>query len=382
MKKKFWIVNVINPSAAEILLYGYISEYDISCSDFVIELSQLSNQYNDLKIRINSGGGSVFEGIAIYNAIKSMQKSGKKITTSIDGIAASMAGVIAIAGNPVQISKYGKIMIHRAAGGAYGDADQMRQQAQLVEDAEKDIVQMFAERTGMTPDEVKAKWLQSGVDNWLSADKCIQFHLVDEVYDADPVPVPENITDEKQVHNIFQSVLNKSIPQFKNTNMKSIAKLLGLSEDATESQIETAVSNLIATMKAAQEAVTNTIKANAESLVNDAITAKKITADKKEAFVAMAISNYEGAKTALDLIPAVKKPTDIINRANPELLNNEGAEGTTPPAVTGKAGEGWDKLVSQGIDVVEKVKRETPDVYAKLYKDKYHRDPSQMGYVK
>lgn len=380
MKKKFWIVNVINPNCAEILLYGYISEYDISSSDFIIELSQLSNQYNDLKIRINSGGGSVFEGIAIYNAIKSMQKSGKKITTCIDGIAASMAGVIAIAGSPVQISKYGKMMIHRATGGSFGDADQMRQQAQLVEDAETDIAQMFAERTGMKPEDIKTKWLQSGVDNWLSAAKCIENHLADEVYDAEPVPVPDDETNEQQLQNIFSTVLNKSIPQFKNTNMKSIAKLLGLSEDATEAQIETAVSNMIATLKTANDAVVNIAKANAESLVNDAITAKKITADKRDMFITSAISNYEATKAMLDLIPAVKKPTDIINQQNPKLLGEDGKE--IPIAVTAKAGEGWDKLVSQGIEAVAKCKKETPEVYNQLYKDKYKRDPENMTLVK
>lgn len=381
--KKFWIVNVINPNSAEILLYGYISEYDISSSDFIIELSQLSNQYNDLKIRINSGGGSVFEGIAIYNAIKSMQKSGKKITTCIDGIAASMAGVIAIAGNPVQISKYGKMMIHRASGGAFGDADQMRQQAQLVEDAEKDIIQMFAERTGLTPEEVKTKWLQSGVDNWLSADKCIQFHLVDEVYDADPVPVPDNVTDEKQLQNIFSTVLNKSISQSQNNNMnKIIAKLLGLPEDATESQIEAALQNVLAAKKTAEDAITNIAKKRAESLVNDAVTAKKITADKKDMFVTNAISNYDATKAMLDLIPATKKPTEIINQSNPELLNNEGEEGKAPAVVAGKPGEGWDKLFAQGVEAVAKCKTETPAIYAQLYKDKYNRDPEIMGLVK
>lgn len=383
MKKKFWIVNKINPGTAEILLYGYISEYDCSASDFIVELSQLSNLYNDVKIRLNSGGGSVFEGIAIYNAIKAMQKNGKTITTCVDGIAASMAGIIAIAGSPRQISKYGRIMTHEAIGGGYGTADQIKQQAQLVESAQADLVKIFSATTGLTEEEVNNKFFQKGVDNWMNAAKCVEYGLVDAngIYDADPVPVPENLTDEKQVHNIFETVLNKSISQSQNNNMKKIATLLGLSEDATESQIEAALTASLSAKKIAEDAITNIAKTRAESLVTDAITAKKITADKKEMFVTNAISNYDATKAMLDLIPVAKKPTELINQSDSKLLNID-EEGKETPAVTGKPGEAWDKLVSQGMPALEKVKKETPDVYAKLYKDKYNREPEMMGYVK
>jgi ATP-dependent Clp endopeptidase proteolytic subunit ClpP len=378
--KKFWILNKINPNTAEILLYGYISQYDVSAADFIIELSQLANTYNDITIRINSGGGSVFEGLAIYNAIKSMQKNGKRIATSIDGIAASMGGVIAVAGNPVKISKYGRIMTHEASGGASGTAEQMRQQAQLVEDANKDIVNIFAARTGLTEEQAKNKFFKPGVDNWMNAAKCVELHLADEVYDADPVPVPEDVTDEKQLHNIFETCLNKSIPQIKNTNMKSIAKLLGLPEDATETQIENALKDALAAKKTAEDAITNIAKTRAESLVNDAITAKKITADKKDMFVTNAIANYDATKAMLDLIPATKKPTEIINQQTPNLGADDTDSAVTD--VTGNPGEGWDNLAAKGVDAVAKCKKETPEVYAKLYKDKYKRDPSQMGFRK
>lgn len=381
--KKFWVVNKINPGTAEILLYGYISEYDCSAADFIIELSQLVNTYDNITIRINSGGGSIFEGLAIYNTIKQLQKGGKTIATSVDGIAASMGSVIAIAGSPCKISKYGRMMTHEASGGAFGTADEMKQQAQLVEDLQADLVKIFAARTGLTDEQVAKKFFQKGVDNWMNAALCVQNGLADEVYDADPVQVPEDVTDVKQVFNIFSTVLNKSISQSQNNNMnKIIAKLLGLPEDATESQIEAALTASLAAKKTAEDAITNIAKTRAESLVNDAITAKKITADKKDMFVTNAISNFDATKAMLDLIPATKKPTEIINQANPELLNNEGEEGKAPAVVAGKPGEGWDKLFAQGVEAVAKCKTETPAIYAQLYKDKYNREPSMMGLVK
>lgn len=376
--KKFWIVNKINSNSAEILLYGYISQYDVSSADFIIELSQLAAVYNDIKIRINSGGGSVVEGIAIYNAIRGMVKSGKNITTSVDGIAASMAGVIAMAGSKVHISKYGRIMTHRARGYAEGDVDEIRNYATMMEGMENDLAAIFAERTGLAAEEVKVKLMKAGVDNWMNCTRCIEMKLADEIYDADPVPVPENITDEKQLHNIFETCLNKSISNSQNTNMKEIAKLLGLAEDASEAQIEAATKKLVDAKKAAEDAVATAAKSRAESLVNDAISAKKITADKKETFVSMAISNFDAAKTALDLIPSAQKPNDVINRQNPQLLTGNSDDEETPE-VTAKAGEGWDKLFAKGVAAVAECKKNKPDVYAKLYKDKYHRDPSAMG---
>ena len=381
--KKFWIVNKINPNTAEILLYGYISEYDCSASDFVIELSQLASVYNDITIRINSGGGSVFEGIAIYNAIKQLQKNGKKIATSVDGIAASMGGVIAIAGSPCRISKYGRMMTHEASSGAFGTADEIKQELQLLEDIQVDIVKIFATRTGLSDDQVTKKFFQKGVDNWMNAALCVQNGLADEVYDADPVPVPEDVKDVKQIQNIFSTVLNKSISQSQNNNMnKIIAKLLGLPEDATESQIEAALTASLGAKKIAEDAITNIAKTRAESLVTDAITAKKITADKKEMFVTNAISNFDATKAMLDLIPAAKKPTELINQIDSKLLNIDDEGNKIPVAVTGKPGEAWDNLVSQGLPALEKVKKETPDVYAKMYKDKYNREPSAMGFTK
>lgn len=379
--KKFWIVNKINPGQAEILVYGYIGPYDISASDFIIELSQLASIYSDIKIRINSGGGSIFEGIAIYNAIRSLIKNGKNISTAVDGIAASMGGVIAIAGKTVTISKYGKIMTHRASGYASGDADQIRQQADLVEAAEKDIIKIFAERTGLSEEDVQKKFMQSGVDNWLNAAKCIEYRLADEVYDADPVSVPENVTDEKQLHNIFSTCLNKSIPQSQNKKMKEIiAKLLGLPEDASEAQIENALKTALEAKKTAEAAIANHVKTRAENLANEALTAKKITADKVESVVAMATANYDATKAMLELVPASQKPTDVINQANPTLLN--GANDDAAPAVTAKAGEGWDKLYAQGAEAIVKVKNENPELYRSLYKDKYRRDPATMGLAK
>lgn len=210
MKKKFWIVNKINPTTAQILIYGYISPYDVNSTDFLIELTTLAAQFHNIQIRINSGGGSVFEGIAIRSAIKTFIKAGKNVETYVDGIAASMAAPIAIAGTKVYISKFARMMFHRASGFAEGTADDIRRQADMIENCEKDIIQMIADKSGMSTSVVKEKLFQPGVDKWVGAQEAIDMKLADEIFDSEEVPVPQNITGTKDLVNIFESVLNKN----------------------------------------------------------------------------------------------------------------------------------------------------------------------------
>lgn len=362
MAKKFWIVNKINPTAAEILLYGYISPYDVSAADFIIELSQLCAIYSDIKIKINSGGGSVFEGIAMYNGIRQKIKEGKHIKTCVEGIAASMGAIIALAGEEISISKYGRMMIHRATGYASGDAEDMRLQADLIESAEGDCVKIIAERTGLKEKEVKEKFMQKGVDNWLKADKCIEYKLADKVYDAEPVPVPDNVTDEKAVYNIFETCLNKNTSQPKKYNMKKdLLKKLNLADDATDDQIDAAVERVLSEKDTADNAAKTALKAKAKTLVDGAIAAKKLTEADRVEYETMAESNYDFTAKAIEKIPAVKT---ITSQLIPKKEKKEG------DAATEEVSE-YEALVAQGTAVFAAFKAENPAEFRKMWEAHY-----------
>jgi ATP-dependent Clp endopeptidase proteolytic subunit ClpP len=362
LTKKFWIVNKINPTTAEILLYGYISQWDISSADFIIELSQLAAIYSDIKIRINSGGGSVFEGIAIYNSIKSMQRKGIKIATCVDGVAASMAAVIAEAGSPVQISKYGRMMTHRAKGVGEGDADDIRQQAQLVEDAENDLAKIFAEKTGLTPEEVKSKFMQKGVDNWMNAAQCIEYGFADSTYDSEAVAIPENVTEEKDVYNIFETCLNKindTSQQKKYTMKKELLKKMNLPDNASDEQIDEAVEKVLTDKDNAEGSLKNSAKERAKSLVQAAITNNLLQEADRSEFEKAAEENYDFTEKAINKLKPVKKPSEIISRKD----NKAGGEQSSE-----EKGSDWDALVKQGPEAVAKLKSENPSEYEKIYK--------------
>ena len=110
--------SILNEKTACLLLYGEVSdeggEGKIASRDIVNELMYLDAGYENLNIRINSIGGDVYPGIAIFNAIRQCRSN---VTIYIDGIAASIAGVIALCGKRVEMSRYARMMLHNVSGG-------------------------------------------------------------------------------------------------------------------------------------------------------------------------------------------------------------------------------------------------------------------------
>ena len=108
--------NVIpGDGSAALLLYGDIGDgYKVESGRIVSELLALQAQYKKIDVRINSRGGDVVSGMAIYNALR---QSKSDITIYIDGVAASIAAIIALCGKPLYMSPYAKLMLHSVSGG-------------------------------------------------------------------------------------------------------------------------------------------------------------------------------------------------------------------------------------------------------------------------
>ena len=129
----------------EVWIYGVIGDWwdETDATSFAESFKALGNT-GDVLVRIHSMGGSVTDGLAIYNIIKN---SGLKVTTQIDGVAASMASVIALAGDVRRASKDVVVMIHNASGGAWGTADEMRKAADTVDIHNDVMVGIYTDRT-------------------------------------------------------------------------------------------------------------------------------------------------------------------------------------------------------------------------------------------
>lgn len=161
----------------------------VTAQDFAREFDAALASGEDIEVEINSPGGSVFEGIAIYNKIAA---NADKVTTIVSGIAYSMGAVIAMAGKTRKAYKNATIMIHNVSGGAYGNAKDLRSALEMMDALDNSLVESIAQFTGLTAEDVKAKWFDY-TDHTLSAQAAVDAGLLTEVIDLAAENVPNNL---------------------------------------------------------------------------------------------------------------------------------------------------------------------------------------------
>lgn len=167
------IENLAGSDTATIHVYDEIGYWGVTASDFIAELKQVDTSHIDL--HVNSPGGEVFDGFAIFEALRTHRAS---VTTHIDSLAASIASVIAMAGDRIVMGKYAELMIHDALGVCIGNAADMRA---MVEDLDREsdrIAAVYAERAGGTAKQWRGR-MQA--ETWFSAQEAVEAGLADEI---------------------------------------------------------------------------------------------------------------------------------------------------------------------------------------------------------
>jgi ATP-dependent protease ClpP protease subunit len=170
---------------AEVLIYGDIGETwwgeSITAADFVRDFSEITA--DEIVVRINSYGGSVSDGIAIYNAIK---RHPAHVTIAVDGVAVSIASLIAMAGNTVEIAENALMMIHAPWGVASGNSQQMRDYADLLDTWAEAMASSYMSKSGKSRDEILGL-LTDGADHWFTADQAVAEGFADTTTAAQAV---------------------------------------------------------------------------------------------------------------------------------------------------------------------------------------------------
>lgn len=138
-------------TVAEIRIYDEIGFWGMTAKDFVTELDAVAAGASEIVVSINSPGGDVFDAFAIYNALR---RHPLAVTTRVDGIAASAASLILMAGNTVLMPENAMIMIHNAWTIAAGTADELRNVAVMMDKARDGIVAAYTTKTGKSADEI------------------------------------------------------------------------------------------------------------------------------------------------------------------------------------------------------------------------------------
>lgn len=183
---------------AEISIYGDIganwwNDESITAKQFVKDIAVLD--VDQLTVRINSYGGSVSDGIAIYNALKRHKAS---VTIAIDGVAVSIASLIAMAGDSVEMAENALMMIHAPWTYAEGNANDMRKAADVLDTFANAMSTSYASKTGKSRDDVMA-WLSDGADHWFTAEEAKNESLIDVITNAMPVAAQFNLTRYKTI---------------------------------------------------------------------------------------------------------------------------------------------------------------------------------------
>ena len=175
-----WYTIRAQTTGAEVVIYDEIGAYGVSAKGFLAELGALPDA-TPLAVRINSPGGSVFDAVAIYNAL--LRHSGA-VTVWIDGIAASAASYIAMAGDEVVMPENAFLMIHDPAGMVMGTAIDMRAMAEALDKIKGSLLQGYAAKSGRLPEEIAPLM---AAETWLDAKDALDLGFADRI--AEPVRI-------------------------------------------------------------------------------------------------------------------------------------------------------------------------------------------------
>lgn len=382
----FWITNKVNNTTAEILLYGIIGAYDVSALDFVKELRELEKDYANINVRINSIGGDVFEGLAIYNA---MRQSKANIETWVDGIAASMASVIAIGGRKCHMSKSARIMTHQPSVGSYGTADAHKENVQILEGIEKTMLAIYSSRTGKKEDECRTMFM-NGKDNWFDADQAKAHGLVDDIYDDPATEAPKQTMDQKLVWQMyskqkFAAVFNDSINNMKQYSLSAASlAAMKLDEKADAAAIDAAINNLVVESAKVPQLTQDLATANtAKKTAEDALVALKSTTAKDEVkrIIAEGLAAKKYTKEFATVLEAqyAEKPVEVKALVDAMKPFESVTDKITDISDVDKT-ELADLAKMSGEELYEKNKLDrlrelSPEVYAKKYKELFGDEP-------
>ncbi|EIL99139.1 hypothetical protein UUA_09036 [Rhodanobacter thiooxydans LCS2] len=180
---------VLRPLAAstteyELLVYGDIGDSwwgeSVTALSVVQQLQALDAGVTQINVRINSYGGSVSDGIAIYNALK--RHSAKKVVT-VDGVAMSSASLIAMSGDEIQMPATSLLMIHAPWGMAQGNAQDMRIMADVLDTYASAMAGAYANKTGK-PNADMLALLSDGVDHYYTGEQAVAEGFADALIDA------------------------------------------------------------------------------------------------------------------------------------------------------------------------------------------------------
>ena len=216
-KNKKWYSMKASNKKAEINIYADIGMWGITAEEFKKDFSAIGKK-DDVDVHLNSYGGEVFDGFAIYNTLNDHEGN---VNIIVDGIAASIASVIAMAGDTITMHKNAMLMIHNPAVCVLGEADDLRKEADVLDKIKGQAVSMY--RTHAT--ELSEQDIADLMDDvtYMTADEAKEWGFVDSVIGTIEIEEPETNTKLTVPINYRKNVFTNKIPAATQKTAKEVS---------------------------------------------------------------------------------------------------------------------------------------------------------------
>ena len=315
MNKNTWYnMAAQGESDAEISIYGPIGGFDINAKDFAEDLKGI--EADTIHLRVDSPGGSVIDGISIFNAL---QRHPAKVITHIDSLAASMGSVVAMAGNEIRMANNALLMIHEPWTVAMGNADELRKNADTLEKMSGNILQAYS-RSQYTPEEV-ADLMKS--ETWMTAQDALDAGFVD--YIDDGMKAVASIVDAANSAEL--QVPTEKLIASMNGKLDAVAKqrdeikaqLTAQSQELVDARAELEAAEIVLKEVDRKEsefkAQIETAKTELETAKAESIAAAEVTQEKvaQAAAELLQMSAHAPVKTSNDISESMTD-VEILNR--------------------------------------------------------------------
>ena len=302
MQKEWYKITNNTSEASDVYLFNDIGTFGITAQSFIDEIKEYDNQ--ELNIHINSLGGEVFEGMAIYSVI---QRRKSKTTVYVEGIAASIASVIALAADEVIMSENSLLMIHNAWGGTQGEAKDMRKQADILDKITNEIAEVYVKKTNLPYAQIIEMMTE---ETWLTAEEAVALGFVDSI--SKPIKVAAKYDVSR-----FKNITNKTVEKILSLTNKNKKEMTEELKTWFNSKVEEIIAKVKNDGKETRETVEN-VEVEVTLADNEEIKNKFSDLDTTISTLNGSISELEGEKETL---------TEELNRVN-ALLSKSEAKGT------------------------------------------------------
>lgn len=343
MRRNWYDIKALANDTAVISIYDEIGMWGVTAKDFIEGLASIKG--GSINLEINSPGGSVFDALAIFNALKN---SGKQINVKVMGIAASAASYIAMVGDKITMPENTFMMVHNPLNAIYGNAADMREMADVLDKVGNSLVATYVARTGQSDTEIRDLLAK---DSYLTAAECLALGFADEVTPA--VMVSAKFEREHLPEHIQALFKPVSVAQDSEPTIPELPEVAPSEPDAVAfaTQIEIAASIAGLSAYAPAWALDASID-NLDKLQNRIKDAKEIVAlcavakqpERAEGFIASGKSLAE-ARTALCELLAKSDDSSRVDTTTQG--SNKPISGVQPSAV--KTADIWAARRNLGV---------------------------------